>query len=97
MPTRATLDETASEIAGLIRKLGAKTLDFGYFVDGPDPDREPEPEEVITWWAKAQHRGGPLWTAEVRCQAMDLRGPIDVLAELARKMGGNVRIRWEEV
>ncbi len=33
--------------------------------------------------------------AELRAQADDLTGYVRVLAELATKMGGKVRIRWE--
>lgn len=95
-PKRASLDETAVELYRLMQKLGAKSVEIGFFVDGPNPDRDPEPAERITWWAKAQHRGGPLWTAELRSEARDRTGPIRVLAELATKMGGKVRIRWEE-
>jgi hypothetical protein len=95
-PKRATLDETVAELCRLVGKLGAKSLELGFIVDGPDPDRDPGPDEEITWWAKAQHRGGPVWMAEIRSMSKDKSGPVRVLAELATKMGGNVRIRWEE-
>lgn len=95
-PNRATPDEAMTELLGLIRKLGARTVEFGYHVDGLDQDRDPDPDEEITWWAKAQHRGGPVWTAEERGPARSPWTCIEALAGLARKMGGSVRIRWEE-
>lgn len=95
-PKRASLKETAAELFKLAQKLGAKSLELGFMVDGADPDRDPAPDEEITWWAKAHHRGGPVWMAELRCKANDPTGHVRVLAELCTKMGGAVRIRWEE-
>jgi hypothetical protein len=93
---RASLPETVVELTKLVQKLGAKSLEIGFFVDGDDPDRDPRPDEEITWWAKAHHRGGPVWSTELRARAGDPTGHVRVLADLATKMGGKVRIRWEE-
>lgn len=35
---------------------GARSVEFGYFPN--DYDREPGPEEIVTWWAKAEMQIG---------------------------------------
>ncbi len=95
-PKHATAEQAMTEILAVIHKLGAKTTEFGFFLDGLDQERDPEPGEIITWWAKAQHMGGPLWSAEARGPASSPWTCVEALAALARKMGATVRIRWEE-
>jgi hypothetical protein len=97
MPDVVNLEEIPGRLITVMRKLGAATVEFGFHVDGLDQERDPAPTEEITWWAKASHRSpGIVWSAEHRCRASDMTGAVRVLADLATKMGANVRIRWEE-
>jgi hypothetical protein len=91
-----SLEETVVELLDMTKKLGAASVEFGFIVEGPDPDRDPNPDEFVMWWAKAHHRGGPVWIAEHPAKASDPTGHIEVLAQLCRRMGATVRLRWEE-
>lgn len=63
----------------LIRRMGAKTTEFGYLDDDV-------PVEEARWWAYAQFRGA-------RVQVDDEKGPVEALEALARRLLKGARCR----
>lgn len=84
--------EAFSRLVLAISAAGARSLEFGFYPDG-DPDREPEPDEEVTWWAVARFRGG-IVQHELRSADPRL-GALEAVAGLVRQLGGQVEIRYQ--
>lgn len=81
--------EVMASLTKMIGECGAKSFEFGYEVDGPDPDRDAQPGEEVTWYAEITFSDGDSERTEVRSTDHHA-GPVLATVELLSRLGANV-------